>query len=264
MQVGTSDALAFFLPGVVSRLGKALYVSKSMLSGAAGSAESIDYGMRALSELLVIVLRDQTNGNALEVKMDNSNELHSDRKKLTQSVLETLRQLPVKGHAQDDNLVVSPINLSGNDHSLLIEKNAGSDGGTRSFYVKRTKEWIEQTALHVDQLLSAVLPHVCFSNCTLSSLTFPFAYDVLSLTLMSHDVGLHFLYIFNQLCMHPAEKVRQGVVDSIRNMLLNCSSSLKKSKLMLLVSNLTHLAMNIFSYVVSFDRKRYIVCAFFA
>ncbi|CAA6658030.1 unnamed protein product [Spirodela intermedia] len=179
----------------VYRLGKALYVNKSMLSGAAGSVESIDHGIRALSELLVIVLRDQMNGNALEVKMDNLNELQSDRKELSQSVLETLRQLPVKGHAQDDSLVVSPINLSGSDHSLLIQRNADSDGSTRSFYVQRTKEWIEQTALHVDQLLSAVLPH---------------------------------------LCMHPAEKVRQGVVASIRRILLNCSSSLKKSKLMLL------------------------------
>ncbi|CAA7394168.1 unnamed protein product [Spirodela intermedia] len=194
-KVGTSDALAFFLPGVVSRLGKALYVNKSMLSGAAGSVESIDHGIRALSEVLVIVLRDQMNGNALEVKMDNLNELQSDRKELSQSVLETLRQLPVKGHAQEDSLVVSPINLSGSEHSLLIQRNADSDGSTRSFYVQRTKEWIEQTALHVDQLLSAVLPH---------------------------------------LCMHPAEKVRQGVVASIRRILLNCSSSLKKSKLMLL------------------------------
>lgn len=39
-----------------------------------------------------------------------------------------------------------------------------------------------------------------------------------------------------QLAVHPAEKVRKGLVESTRGLLINCCCTLKRSKLMLLVS----------------------------
>ncbi|KAK9081536.1 hypothetical protein Syun_030860 [Stephania yunnanensis] len=66
---------------------------------------------------------------------------------------------------------------------------------TLSFHVNRTKEWIEETSANVDKLLSATLPHIC---------------------------------------VHPAKKVRRGLVGAIKGLLSNCSCTLKRSKLMLL------------------------------
>ena len=58
LQVGSADALAFYLPGVVSQLGKVLHTSRSMISGAAGSTKALDQAVRALAEYLVVVLDD--------------------------------------------------------------------------------------------------------------------------------------------------------------------------------------------------------------
>ena len=138
---------------MLSRLGKALYVNKSMLTGAAGNAECIYHGIRALSELLVIVLADKSNVDALELKMGSSNELHFDRKELGQSILETLRQLPCRDKAKDDTSVVPSIFFS--------ENGVEYEGATRSFHVQRTKDWTDQTSIRVNQLLAAVFPHVC-------------------------------------------------------------------------------------------------------
>ncbi|KAJ6917748.1 hypothetical protein NC652_019931 [Populus alba x Populus x berolinensis] len=54
-KIGTADALAFFLPGVVSQFAKVLHMSKTMISGAAGSVEAIDQAIRALADFLVPV-----------------------------------------------------------------------------------------------------------------------------------------------------------------------------------------------------------------
>lgn len=197
-KVGTADALAFFLPGIVSRFAKALYASKSMISGAAGSTGSIEHAIRGLTEFLIIVLNDEANLYGLEMSVNDISESNLTESRSTQSVLEALRHLSVGAQNQSKNLAgasssQSIMVLSSKDE--LKEKSSHYGDGARSLYVHRTKEWIDETSANVDKLLSATFPH---------------------------------------LSVHPAEKVRKALVDGIAGLLSNCSYTLKKSKLMLL------------------------------
>ncbi|MQL91921.1 hypothetical protein Taro_024538 [Colocasia esculenta] len=189
-KVGNADALAFFLPGVVSRFTKALYVTKSMISGAAGNVASIDHAIRGLTEFLVIVLRNEANVDGLVPV--NNNEVCFEKNKSSESVLKTLRHLHVHAYVEDESSGEPLVDPS--VHLDQLEKDTYSEQ-SKSLHVLRTKTWIDETSVRVDRLLSAVFPH---------------------------------------LCTHPSEKVRQGVVDSIRGILVNCCITLNKSKLMLL------------------------------
>ncbi|KHF98245.1 TELO2-interacting 1 [Gossypium arboreum] len=89
-KVGTADALAFFLPGVVSQFAKVLHISKAMISGAAGSVEAIDQAIRGLAEYLMIVLQDDANLSGLDMYKDDSFGHKSNKYKSTTSFLEEL------------------------------------------------------------------------------------------------------------------------------------------------------------------------------
>ncbi|XP_039037021.1 uncharacterized protein LOC120174128 [Hibiscus syriacus] len=71
-KVGTADALAFFLPGIISQFSKVLHISKAMISGAAGSVEVIDQAIRGLAEYLMVVLEDEANSSGLDMYKDDS------------------------------------------------------------------------------------------------------------------------------------------------------------------------------------------------
>lgn len=158
LQVGTADALAFYLPGVVSQIGKVLHVSRTMISGAAGSTESLNQAVRGLTEYLGIVLE----GDSLGVHMNDSSGPCLSKDKPLASFLEELRYLHAKNQEQDENVAdsfVSPetsTTLSGQEtHVKSSVKNA-------SLRVKRTADWLKNTTLHVNKLLSATFPHVSF------------------------------------------------------------------------------------------------------
>ncbi|GFZ05787.1 ARM repeat superfamily protein [Actinidia rufa] len=108
-KVGTADALAFFLPGVVSQFAKVLHVSKTMISGAAGNAEAIDQSIRGLAEFLMIVLEDDANLSGLGMTGDISTD------ESAVSFLEELRSLPVKTQGQSEMEVENLIKAVGND-----------------------------------------------------------------------------------------------------------------------------------------------------
>ncbi|WRX30056.1 hypothetical protein QQP08_022543 [Theobroma cacao] len=72
LKVGTADALAFFLPGVVSQFCKVLHISKTIISRAAGRVEAIDQAIRGLAEYLMIVLQDDTDLSGLDTYIDTS------------------------------------------------------------------------------------------------------------------------------------------------------------------------------------------------
>ncbi|XP_065020102.1 uncharacterized protein LOC135645540 isoform X4 [Musa acuminata AAA Group] len=158
-KVGTADALAFFLPGVVSRFAKALYVSKNMISGAAGSSVAIEQAICGLTEFLIIVLDDKANLHSLDMPVNDIGSLAPKENNSTQSVLEALRSLPLNGHVQSANMIGDSFNQAINDdHKRKIVDHSN---GERTLFVHRSKEWIDETSSNVDKLMSAAFPHLC-------------------------------------------------------------------------------------------------------
>ncbi|XP_038690270.1 uncharacterized protein LOC119989047 [Tripterygium wilfordii] len=200
-KVGIADALAFFLPGVVSQFAKVLHVSKTMISGAAGSVEALNQAIRGLAEYLMIVLQDDGNLSGVEIPASVTSGSGSNKIESVHSFLEELRQLPMKAQAQAQSKTVAE-ELKGETvildtpSSEIKEKGSTKSGNAiGSLHVDRTKEWIEKTSAHVDKLLCAT---------------------------------------FMQICVHPSRKVRQGLLAAIQGLLLRCSHTLKSSRLMLL------------------------------
>ncbi|XP_064979362.1 uncharacterized protein LOC135620357 isoform X3 [Musa acuminata AAA Group] len=161
-KVGTADALAFFLLGVVRRFAKALYVSKNMISGAAGSSVAIEQAICGLIEFLIIVLDDKANLHSLEMPVNDIGSLSPMENKSTQSVLEALRSLPLNGHVQSANMTGDSFNQAINDdHKRKIVDHSN---GKRNLFVHRSKEWIDETSSNVDKLMSAAFPHLCIHS----------------------------------------------------------------------------------------------------
>ncbi|XP_020262494.1 uncharacterized protein LOC109838460 [Asparagus officinalis] len=160
-KIGSADALAFFLPGIVSRFSKALHLTKSMISGAAGSTGSIEHAVRGLSEFLMIVLHDEANLSGLETSGDPITEL-SLKSGSPESVLQALRCLAVP---QSETLAEHPVHQMDaifSSKETVTKNNNHANGGT--LYVNRTKQWINKTSENVDKLLSVTFPHVCHPN----------------------------------------------------------------------------------------------------
>ncbi|PIN00472.1 hypothetical protein CDL12_27024 [Handroanthus impetiginosus] len=194
-KVGTADALAFYLPGVVSQIGKVLHASRTMISGAAGSTEALDQAIRGLAEYLIIVLDDDATTSVLGAPADDVSGLYSSKGKPLSSFLEELRHLPAKNPVRDGvqdstESVEAGIIMPSRDTTLV-----SSDSKVGSLRVKRTADWLANTTTHVNKLLSATFPH---------------------------------------LCVHPSRKVRVGLLASVQALLCQCSYTLKESRLMLL------------------------------
>ncbi|XP_024959334.1 TELO2-interacting protein 1 homolog [Cynara cardunculus var. scolymus] len=158
-KVGTADQLAFFLPGVVSQIGKVLHVSKTMISGAAGSMEAMDQALRGLAEFLMIVLQDEANTSSLD---DNDIDLNTNKSPL--SFLEELRHLP--GIKQDQGEIIATKSIQkviGNTSSQsgFIGNEPTKSDVPKSLHVDRTKDWIATASSHVNKLLSATFPDLC-------------------------------------------------------------------------------------------------------
>ncbi|KAH9677086.1 ARM repeat superfamily protein [Citrus sinensis] len=196
-KVGNADALAYFLPGVVSQFNKVLHVSKTMITGAAGSVEAIDQAIRGLAEYLMIVLQDDVNLSGLDMPKNVISGYDPNNNK-SSSFLEELRRLRIKPEGQ--NTIVEEDN-DGELVNMITPKSEFKELSTDSMkrkgslHVARTKDWIEETSAHVNKLLCATFPHIC---------------------------------------VHPAKKVRKGLLAAIRGLLSNCSYTLKDSRLMLL------------------------------
>ncbi|RHN78390.1 hypothetical protein MtrunA17_Chr1g0164971 [Medicago truncatula] len=195
-KVGSADALAFFLPGLVSNLSKVLHGAKTMTSGAAGSMEAIDLAIRGLAEFLMIVLQDDANASVLDMEVSSSSDPNECKSSL--SLLEELRHLQVKDSVKtkvvEDRSIESD-KISCSETQLQEMGSTVPSGETLSLHVTRTKDWIQKTSSHVNKLLSATFPHIC---------------------------------------IHSSQRVRKGLVDATKGLLLECFYTLGDSRLMLL------------------------------
>ncbi|XP_058724171.1 uncharacterized protein LOC131595731 isoform X2 [Vicia villosa] len=195
-KVGSADALAFFLPGIVSNLSKVLHGAKTMISGAAGSMEATGLAIRGLAEFLMIVLRDDANASVLDMEVSAS--FDPNESKSTLSLLEELRHLQVKDSVKTkvvEDRIVESEKIPCSQTQFQEMGSTAPDGETLSLHVTRTKDWIQKTTAHVNKLLSATFPHIC---------------------------------------IHSSQKVRKGLVDAIKGLLLECFYTLGDSRLMLL------------------------------
>ncbi|MCO5562647.1 hypothetical protein L7F22_016275 [Adiantum nelumboides] len=177
LKVGAADALAFFLPGVASRLVKSLQSSKrlnpevselSYPSGAAGSSKAAEQSVRALSDLLVLVLADERNTTVLQV----SSPITSPHGR-TASVVENisieaaLATLQKGSHSSDEskNMGVNSIadnksafSSPGGDTFQSIEADCKESQNLR---VERSKTWMDFTVQQIRNLLALCFPSLC-------------------------------------------------------------------------------------------------------
>ncbi len=183
LQVGTADALAFFLPGVASGLTKAvrsaMMTSRRPLAsgaayktvGAAGSTGALEEAVRGLTELLVLVLADSRNlaclpelsdvggetlkvESALEALQGQAQQLQENIKKLEDSGrAERSGSLEVQGGKFGAITMLGPVVGS----KRVIPKD---ETARLSLRLERNQSWLEQTTQRVESLLSESLPLV--------------------------------------------------------------------------------------------------------
>lgn len=235
-KVGTADALAFFLPGIASRLVNSVQSSKRMNaglselsypSGAAGSSGAIEQAVRALAELLVLVLADERNLTALErrpLSAKSSAEPSSweGHHLVAEAALETLRKVSNELKETKEKQAVH-VNFSGSDAQDTAEGASGSNSlssivpksgnpeAVDSFRVERNNAWLKHTVERISILLSLS---------------------------------------FSALCRHPTPSVRLAVTEGTMMVMLTCRLTLEGS-MSTLLECLLAMACDEWPYVAS-------------
>lgn len=176
-QVGTADALAFFLPGIASRLVKSVQSSKKMNngmselsypSGAAGSSLAVAQALRALTELIVLVLADERNINALH-KNKNSNHavIRPPISEASETAFSMLHTIRIRNEMQNINKQTMHSEISELDFQGITSEcrkkdsmPTDNDEDSGKLRVERHEAWLEYTIKRVHTLLSLCYPAV--------------------------------------------------------------------------------------------------------
>lgn len=179
LQVGNADALAFFLPGVVSGLTKAIRSSmvtstRSVLTatyksvGAAGSTGALEESVRGLAEALVLVLADSRNWACLS-EMDPGSSDSDPSIDQVETALENLQVLlkedterageslkvNVHGDSKENTLRVG-----GSAHDNKEVTKTGEPTQGLPLRLDRDRKWLESTTARLESMMSVNLPLV--------------------------------------------------------------------------------------------------------
>lgn len=172
MQVANADALAFFLPGVVSGLTKAIrssmVTSKRSVTtatyksvGAAGSTGALEESLRGLAELLVLVLADSRNRDCL---LDESSETgHSiDQVEAALANLQVvlLKEDTRKAGESPKAEMMSGVSIAeaAPHHKEVFKAEAPTLGAP--LRLERDRKWLESIVARLESILSESLPLV--------------------------------------------------------------------------------------------------------
>lgn len=169
-----------------------------MISGAGGSTEALHLAVRCLAEFLSVVLNDNYNVSGLKEFKDDSTVLQSSNGKSLNAILNELRHLPLKFQDQDHPLRDASSETSVGVSSISVTKEDGGvnpDITGRNLHVNRTKDWIFNSSVNINKLLSATFP---------------------------------------QLCVHPSKKVRLSIFAATEALISKCACTLRESQPLLL------------------------------
>lgn len=180
LQVANADALAFFLPGVVSGLTKA--IRRSMVTskrsvttatyksvGAAGSTGALEESLRGLAELLVMVLADSRNRTCLsEMDPESSETGHSIDQ--IEAALENLQVVllkedtrkageSLKADVHEDSKTSGLSTADAASHHKEVFKAEAPTLGA-PLRLERDRKWLETTVARLESILSESLPLV--------------------------------------------------------------------------------------------------------
>lgn len=175
MQVANADALAFFLPGVVSGLTKAIrssmVTSKRSVTtatyksvGAAGSTGALEESLRGLAELLVLVLADSRNrGCLLEMDTESSETGHSiDQVEAALANLQVvlLKEDTRKAGESPKAEMMSGVSIAeaAPHHKEVFKAEAPTLGAP--LRLERDRKWLESIVARLESILSESLPLV--------------------------------------------------------------------------------------------------------
>ncbi|XP_024523552.1 TELO2-interacting protein 1 homolog isoform X1 [Selaginella moellendorffii] len=152
-KVASPDALAFFLPGVASGLGKVIkgavvsngrsgFVSAAQFYsvGAAASSRSLSEAILGIAELLVLVLADSRSLVTADIatpRIQDQEALGALQKLSKKAVHETRRD----------------------EHQLEVADTSMED--RKVMRVECHERWLADTVSHIDKLLQDVLPLLC-------------------------------------------------------------------------------------------------------
>ncbi|KAI5070070.1 hypothetical protein GOP47_0014413 [Adiantum capillus-veneris] len=178
LKVGAADALAFFLPGVASRLVKSLQSSKKLNAGvseltyptgAAGSSKAAEQSVRALSELLVLVLADDRNRTVLEVSpLLTGPHAHTSTSEGNISIEAALTTLRKGSHGLEESKNTL-LDSAATDNKNILAASSGNTAqnlladseGSQKFRVERSKTWMGFTVQQIRTLLALCFPSLC-------------------------------------------------------------------------------------------------------
>ena len=150
--IGDADALAFFLPGVVSGLTKVLVAGSGIRAnegaGPGGTAaDGVEHALSSLSSILTLVLNDNLYESHLAAGESES------EKNQAETLQDALKKIVARSSCKDDEIALQKMQVPPSDDQTTTQ-----DVSERSFHIKRDGEWLKNTASRVEMALLATIP----------------------------------------------------------------------------------------------------------